>query len=117
MSSTAMPISVRRSRSTSRMPAWIVTSSAVVGSSATSSRGRQATAIAIITRWRMPPDSWWGYSPMRRAGSGMPTRSSSSIARRRAAAPCSFWCWRSTSPIWRPTVSTGLSEVIGSWKT
>ena len=24
---------------------------------------------------------------------------------------------RSTSPIWRPTVSTGLSEVIGSWKT
>jgi hypothetical protein len=38
----------------------MVTSSAVVGSSAISSRGWQATAIAIITRWFMPPDSWCG---------------------------------------------------------
>ncbi len=36
--------------------AWIVTSSAVVGSSAISSFGLHATAIAIITRWFMPPD-------------------------------------------------------------
>ena len=57
MSSTAVPISARRSRSTSRMPACTVTSSAVVGSSAMSSLGRQATAIAIITRCRMPPES------------------------------------------------------------
>ena len=41
----------------SRICAWIVTSSAVVGSSAISSLGLQASAIAIITRWRMPPDS------------------------------------------------------------
>ena len=40
--------------------AWIVTSSAVVGTSAMSSRGLMATAIAAITRWRMPPDSSWG---------------------------------------------------------
>ena len=39
----------------------MVTSSAVVGSSAISRRGSQASAIAIITRWRMPPDSWCGY--------------------------------------------------------
>jgi hypothetical protein len=32
--------------------AWIVTSRAVVGSSAISRRGRQARAIAIATRWR-----------------------------------------------------------------
>ena len=37
--------------------AWVVTSSPVVGSSAISSAGRQASAMAIITRWHMPPDS------------------------------------------------------------
>ena len=42
--------------------AWVVTSSAVVASSAISSFGWQASAIAIITRWRMPPESWCGYS-------------------------------------------------------
>ena len=38
----------------SRICAWMVTSSAVVGSSARMSFGSQARAIAIITRWRMP---------------------------------------------------------------
>ena len=41
----------------SRICAWIVTSSAVVGSSAMISLGLQASAMAIITRWRMPPES------------------------------------------------------------
>ena len=41
----------------SRICAWMVTSSAVVGSSAMSSFGLQASAMAIITRWRMPPES------------------------------------------------------------
>ena len=58
----------------------MVTSSAVVGSSAISSFGLQASAIAIITRWRMPPESWCGYSRTRRCGSGMPTSVSISIA-------------------------------------
>ena len=44
----------------SRIWAWIVTSSAVVGSSAISSFGSQASAMAIITRWRMPPENWCG---------------------------------------------------------
>jgi hypothetical protein len=35
----------------------MVTSNAVVGSSAIKSRGLQDSAIAIITRWRMPPES------------------------------------------------------------
>lgn len=55
-----VPSRSRRSRSTFRIPAWTVTSRAVVGSSATSTLGPHATAIAIITRWRMPPESWWG---------------------------------------------------------
>ena len=41
----------------SRICAWIVTSSAVVGSSAMISFGSQASAIAIMMRWRMPPES------------------------------------------------------------
>ena len=44
----------------SRICAWIVTSSAVVGSSAISSDGLQESAIAIITRCRMPPENWCG---------------------------------------------------------
>ena len=43
--------------SRSRMPFWIVTSSAVVASSAMSRSGEQVRAIAIITRWRMPPEN------------------------------------------------------------
>ena len=55
-----MPSRCRSSRTISRICAWIVTSSAVVGSSAISSFGSQESAIAIITRWRMPPENWCG---------------------------------------------------------
>ena len=48
------------SRSRSRICACTVTSSAVVGSSAITSGGLQASATASMTRWRMPPDSWCG---------------------------------------------------------
>ena len=57
MITTAAPVSRCAARSTSSTCAWIVTSSAVVGSSAMITSGRFAIAIAIITRWRMPPDS------------------------------------------------------------
>jgi len=42
--------------SSSRIWRWMVTSSAVVGSSAISSLGSQARAMAIITRCCWPPD-------------------------------------------------------------
>ena len=60
ISMIAMPRRSFSSASRSRIWAWIVTSSAVVGSSAISSCGLQASAIAIITRWRMPPENWCG---------------------------------------------------------
>ena len=44
----------------SRIWAWVVTSSAVVGSSAMSRSGSLTSAMAIITRWRMPPENWCG---------------------------------------------------------
>ena len=60
ISMIAMPSRAFSSASRSRICAWIVTSSAVVGSSAISSLGLQDSAIAIITRWRMPPENWCG---------------------------------------------------------
>ena len=57
---TVVPNSACRFEISSRIWAWTVTSSAVVGSSAISSSGELMSAIAIITRWRMPPDSWCG---------------------------------------------------------
>ena len=58
--STAVPRRACCSRSRSKICACTVTSSAVVGSSAISTAGSQASAMAIITRWRMPPDIWCG---------------------------------------------------------
>ena len=82
---TESPFS-RGSRSSSRSrPACTVTSSAVVGSSAISSFGRQARAIAIAIRCRMPPENWCGKACSAPSGSGMRTSSSSSTARRSAA--------------------------------
>ena len=60
MSMMAIRFSSRSAFMSSRICAWMVTSSAVVGSSAMSSSGLVDSAIAIITRWRMPPDSWCG---------------------------------------------------------
>ena len=94
----------------------MVTSSAVVGSSAISSFGLQAMAMAIITRWHWPPDIWCGKEPRRSSGSAMPTSVSSSMARaRRCARSMPMWK-RSTSSIWKPTVKHGLRLAIGSWK-
>ena len=50
----------RSSSSRARIWAWIDTSSAVVGSSAMSSRGSHSRPIAIMARCRMPPDNWCG---------------------------------------------------------
>ena len=53
---TPMPFSFWMRAISARICAWVVTSSAVVGSSAISSAGSSANAIAIITRCRWPPD-------------------------------------------------------------
>ena len=90
-------------RMTSRIWAWIVTSSAVVGSSAMSSSGSQASAMAIMTRCAMPPDSSCGKASSRRFGSGIPTIWSSSSARSRASFRFICRCSSSISPTCIPT--------------
>ena len=60
MNITAVPCLPCSSLSSVRIWAWVVTSSAVVGSSAMMRAGSSASAMAIITRWRCPPESSWG---------------------------------------------------------
>ncbi len=95
----------------------MVTSSAVVGSSAIRRLGLHDRAMAIITRWRMPPESWWGYSLIRRSAFGMCTSFSMSTVLAMASRRPSPSCSRRASAICSPQVNTGLSEVMGSWKT
>ena len=117
ISRTAMPYSRCSLRIRSRICAWIVTSSAVVGSSAISRRGLPASAMAIITRWRMPPESSCGYAVDRALADRESRHASTTRSLPHARpAPASFRRQRSTSPIWSPTRITGLSAVIGSWK-
>jgi hypothetical protein len=52
----------------------VVTSSAVVGSSAISSTGSRTSAMAIMMRWRWPPESWCGKLAYMRSRVGQPTR-------------------------------------------
>ena len=60
MTTTAVSNSLWSFSISSRICAWTVTSSAVVGSSAISSFGSLASAMAIIARWRMPPENSCG---------------------------------------------------------
>ena len=96
--------------------ACVVTSSPVVGSSAISSRGEQAMATAIITRWHMPPDSSCGYASSRAAAFRICTASSSSSARPRASPHPTASCARMASAICSPTGRIGFSAARGFWK-
>ncbi|MNP51616.1 hypothetical protein D3C76_1459540 [compost metagenome] len=92
----------------------MVASSAVVGSSAINSSGWQESAIAIITRWRIPPLNSCGYWFSRCSGSRMPTCRSISAASLLASALFNPRCLRMTSVNCWPIFLTGFSEVIGS---
>gem|GEM_PF-3979991 len=63
----------------------MVTSRAVVGSSAMMRSGSLAIAIAITTRCLMPPENSWGKFLARTSGFGMPTILNSSRARSQAS--------------------------------
>ena len=56
--------------SSSTICACTVTSSALVGSSARRISGSSAMAMAMATRWFMPPDSCAGQLSRMRSGSG-----------------------------------------------
>src|SRR5262245_61309192 len=92
------------------------TSRALVGSSATITRGDRHMATAMHTRCFMPPLSWWGNmlatsGPRPTRWSRSPTRCSSSGAVVRTP-----WS-RSASANWSRIRRTGLSEFIDPWGT
>ena len=72
--------------------------------------------MAIMTRWRIPPESSCGYWRIRRSGAEMPTLRMMSSARARASASVTSRWQRTASAIWSPMRKAGFSEVIGSWK-
>ena len=94
----------------------IETSSMLIGSSARTTFGSTASARAIATLCRWPPESSCGYLAAMSSGGTSPTVRSSSCTR------CSTWregtiLWiRSGRSTWWRTVFTGLSEPKGSWK-
>ena len=96
--------------------ACTVTSSAVVGSSAISTAGSSAMAIAIMIRWRMPPENWCGNAFTRCFAPGIDTRSISCTAPSRASDLFIPRCLRNISAICHPTGNTGFNELSASWK-
>ncbi len=73
-------------------------------------------AMAIIARWRIPPENSWGYWLARSVGLGMPTSSSRRITRCSSCALGTLLCAVMISAIWSPTLYTGFSAVSASWK-
>ena len=72
--------------------------------------------MAIMARWRMPPDSSCGYCLARRSGELMPTCASAATARSAASCLETLRCSMMASLIWSPMVNTGFRLVMGSWK-
>ena len=72
--------------------------------------------MAIMTRWRCPPESWNGYSFIIFSTRGSPVMRSISMAFSSASFLLTFWCMRMASMIWSPIFITGFKLVIGSWK-
>ncbi len=60
MKTSVNPSPSASSRSRSRICVRTETSRALTGSSAITSAGDGASARAIATRWRCPPENWWG---------------------------------------------------------
>ena len=100
-----VPMPSSRCNLRSRISTWICTvaSSAVVGSSASSKRGPHDSAMAIIARWRSPPeihaDSWQGGVPPRGSST-----SNNSNARARASDRLQPLCRTTVSAICVPDV-------------
>ena len=72
--------------------------------------------MAIMTRWRMPPESWWGYWLEPLFGPRHPDQARA--PRRGPFRPRlgALRCIRTGSAIWLPICIVGFREVIGSWK-
>ena len=78
--------------------------------------GFSEVAIPIITRWHMPPESWNGYAFATRSGSERPTSYRICRLCRLASRFPMCRCAVSISATCEPTLSTGFSPAVASWK-
>jgi hypothetical protein len=117
MNRIAIPVSACRRFRSFRYCSWMVTSSAVVGSSAISTAGSSLMAIAPTTRCFMPPLIWCGYWSRRCSGAAISTRRRAATASDLSAARGPRLRRRIASRSWSPIENTGLSEVCGSCST
>ena len=73
--------------------------------------------MAIMARWRMPPENWWGYlypdREVLREGMPVPAEHNSMAA---ALPILDSFSPSKASYIWLRMRSTGLRAVMGSWK-
>ena len=106
--------SSRRSASRLSTWAWVDRSSALTGSSSTSTFGSQTRARAMAMRWRWPPENCDGSRST--ASPGRPTDSSASTARLRESEPLTPIRLNGSARVW-PIVRDGLSDEYGSWNT
>src|SRR5579872_2000055 len=109
------PSDARRSSNRSRICAWIDTSRAETGSSATSNSGPTASARAMPIRWRWPPENSPGC--LRASAGRRPTWASSRATRSQRSAGVPILCTVSTSNSALPTLWRGSSDEYGSWST
>ena len=79
----------------------------------------RASAPAMTTRWRIPPDSWCGRSCITESIRGISTssRSSRTRARGETSSPVSLRAARTSAMSCVPTVSTGLMPASELWGT
>ena len=66
--------------------------------------------MAIMIRWRMPPENWCGNAFTRCFAPGMDTRSISCTARSSASDLFIPRCLRNISAICQPTGNTGFND-------
>ncbi len=111
----ARPRRSLRSSRRFRICARTDTSSALVGSSATTSAGSRASARAMATRCRWPPESCPGNASA--SARGRPTRDINSLTRSSRSSLLPRPWTSSGSRRIRRTVSRRFSAVDGSWKT
>ena len=72
--------------------------------------------MAIITRCRIPPDSWNGYQRRRSSGEGIPTELSNEMAVRLGLGPIHAQMEAKRLGDLAGLSATGFSAVMGSWK-
>ena len=99
-----------------RTSIWVVTSSAVVGSSSTSRLGFSTSAIAAIRRCSWPPETWCGIAPADPVGVGQFQRLVKLAGAGVSASAWVMWPWMTADSVTCSLIfSAGLKVAAADW--